>query len=79
MAAVRGTTYEPLFLTALNTGARIGELLALTWEDINLDTCEIRISKTLEYQKTSRQENMRTRLSHQRRMPATGPSPSPIS
>jgi len=60
LVAIRGTTYEPLFLTALNTGAWIGELLALAWEDINLDTCEIRNSKTLGYQKnqsTGKYEN----------------------
>lgn len=32
-------------------GARLGELLALTWNDIDFTHCEIKISKTLEYQK----------------------------
>lgn len=49
--AIKGATYEPLFLMALNTGARVGELLALTWDDVNFENFEIKITKTLEYQK----------------------------
>lgn len=49
--AIKGATYEPLFLMALNTGARIGELLALTWDDVDFKNFEIKITKTLEYQK----------------------------
>lgn len=49
--AIAGTSYEVLFLTALYTGARLGELLALTWNDVDFTHCEIKISKTLEYQK----------------------------
>lgn len=49
--AIEGSNFEVLFLTALNTGARIGELSALTWEDIDFSNHEIRINKTLAYQK----------------------------
>lgn len=36
-----------MFLTLAYTGLRIGELCALKWSDIDFDTCEIRVSKTL--------------------------------
>ena len=36
------------FLIALFTGIRIGELCALTWQDVNLDDKFIRITKTLQ-------------------------------
>ena len=39
--------YHCLFTTLFYTGARIGELLSLTFEDINWDTKEISINKTL--------------------------------
>ena len=38
--------YE-LFLLELTTGLRRGELLALTWEDLNFETGELRISKQI--------------------------------
>lgn len=37
----------PFYLTALDTGARFGELAALTWADINFNTGEISITKSL--------------------------------
>ena len=43
--AIRGNELEVLFITALNTGMRIGELLALTWKDIKDNT--ITVNKTL--------------------------------
>ena len=43
--AVRGDGLEAYFLTALMTGARSGELRALRWSDVNLDTGELRIER----------------------------------
>ena len=40
---------EMLFITALNTGMRQGELFALTWDDINFDNNYININKTYKY------------------------------
>ena len=37
----------PLWTTMLFTGCRIGETLALTWADVDLDLAEIKISKTI--------------------------------
>ncbi|MBQ9719534.1 MAG: site-specific integrase, partial [Oscillospiraceae bacterium] len=39
--------YYELFLLELATGLRRGELLALQWSDLNLDTGELRVSKQI--------------------------------
>ncbi|WP_322458728.1 site-specific integrase, partial [Clostridium perfringens] len=46
---IKGHEYEMLFLTALNTGMRQGELLALTWSDVDLTNNTISINKTAKY------------------------------
>lgn len=43
--------YEPLIITLLGTGMRIGEALGLTWNDIDFDNNQISINKTLVYVK----------------------------
>ena len=43
--ALDGEQYKVLFLTYLYTGARLGELPALTWRDINFDKQYIDINK----------------------------------
>ncbi|WP_346929198.1 site-specific integrase [Clostridium sp.] len=45
--AIKGHEHEMLFLTALNSGMRQGELLALTWDDIDLKNNSIRVNKNL--------------------------------
>ncbi|KQB76630.1 integrase, partial [Clostridium butyricum] len=47
--AIDGHDLEMLFLTALNTGLRQGELLALTWKDIDFKNNTIRVNKTVKY------------------------------
>ena len=47
----KGTFYDNLFVVALSTGLRQGEICALTWNDIDLDKKEISVTKTLLYQK----------------------------
>lgn len=47
----KGTFYDNLFIVAVSTGLRQGELCALTWDDIDFEKKEISISKTLLYQK----------------------------
>lgn len=44
---IKGNNYEILYLTALYTGMRRGELLALTWNDINFDKGYIDVNKTM--------------------------------
>lgn len=43
----RGRLYENLILVALGTGMRGGELLGLTWDDVDFRKREISINKTL--------------------------------
>ena len=47
----KGTFYDNLFVVAVNTGLRPGELCALKWEDIDFGNNEVIVSKTLIYQK----------------------------
>lgn len=47
----KGTFYDNLFIVAVSTGLRQGELCALTWDDIDLEKKEISVTKTLLYQK----------------------------
>ncbi|MEW1604512.1 site-specific integrase [Streptomyces sp. DH-12] len=48
LAATRGHRLHALFELALHTGLRKGELLGLTWEDLNLDAATAAISRTLQ-------------------------------
>lgn len=47
LEAVKGNAYENILIIALYTGMRIGELLALTPDDIDLENNTININKTL--------------------------------
>jgi integrase len=51
--AVIDSYYRDCFLIQLDTGLRIGELLALTWKDINFEKKLINVNKTLVKQKDS--------------------------
>lgn len=46
---IEGHDLEMLLITALNTGLRQGELLALTWDDFNFDNNTVRVNKTVKY------------------------------
>ena len=45
----RYSRWYPVLVTLFRTGMRIGECMALTWEDIDFEAKTIRICKTLEY------------------------------
>jgi integrase len=47
LEAIWGSIYSALFYTAFATGMRLGELLAETWEDIDLDRGFISVTKAL--------------------------------
>ena len=47
----KGTFYNNLFVVAVSTGMRIGELAALRWSDIDWETNVIKVTRTLVYQK----------------------------
>ena len=44
--AKRSSPYYPLYLAALTTGMRQGELLGLRWQDVDLALGEVRITQT---------------------------------
>lgn len=47
----KGTFYDNLFTVAVTTGLRMGELCSLTWDDIDWEKMEIKVTKTLVYAK----------------------------
>lgn len=47
----RYAVYKSMFITLFRTGARIGELLSLTWNDIDWDKGIINIDKSVNYDK----------------------------
>ena len=48
IAGLRGDPLEALFVTALGTGLRQGELLALRWDDVDLERGELVVRHTLQ-------------------------------
>ena len=49
VAVSRDTRMGPLVIVALSTGMRAGELLALTWEDIDLAAGTVRVNKSVKW------------------------------
>lgn len=47
ISSLEGNVYKELILIALGTGLRRGELLALTWNDVDLKNCNIKVNKSL--------------------------------
>jgi integrase len=47
LETVRGDRLEALYVLALNTGMRQGELLALKWDDVDLERGVLRVRRTL--------------------------------
>ena len=47
LTAAKGTRHYAAFYVAIATGLRVGELLALTWKDVDLKKGCIKVSKTL--------------------------------
>lgn len=61
-AAIAGHRLEPLILTAIGTGVRQGELLALRWVDLDLDAGTLTMAHTLE-RRTNRLADPKTERS----------------
>jgi len=59
----RYSRWYPVLVTLFRTGMRIGECMALTWEDIDFEAKTIRVCKTLEYFKLV-DENTHTKEIH---------------
>ena len=49
--ALRGKSLYPIVATALGTGMRRGELLALRWKDVDLDGAKLHVEQSLEQTK----------------------------
>jgi integrase len=48
LAAARGTRLEALYVLAISTGMREGELLALRWRDVDLEAGALEMRGTLQ-------------------------------
>ena len=48
LAAIRGDRHEALYLVALGVGLRQGELLGLSWPDVDLDAGTLRVRQALQ-------------------------------
>jgi integrase len=48
LAGIRGDRLEALYVTALGTGLRQGELLALRWQDVDLEAGQLIVRHTLQ-------------------------------
>jgi len=48
-AAKKDITYGEIFILALATGLRIGEIVALTWNDIDFEKRQLTVNKTASY------------------------------
>jgi integrase len=48
LQTLRGRTLYPIAITALATGMRRGELLALRWQDVDLNGARLRVERSLE-------------------------------
>lgn len=56
MKEIAGDFYGPICMLALATGLRIGELMGLTWDDIDFEEHLLYVNRTLLYQKTYGEE-----------------------
>lgn len=52
--AVKGHRFEALYILAVTAGLRQGELLALRWEDVDLDAGVLRVRRTLSEARSGR-------------------------
>lgn len=48
MEAAKGSWYYPIYLTAVYTGMRRGEVLGLRWQDIDFDNLMIYVRQSLQ-------------------------------
>ena len=74
LEAAKGSMYYELFFLALYTGMRRSELLALRWQDINLDMGQVSVSRTLHHLKDGRYVYTEPKSAKSRRTIALSPS-----
>src|ERR1700730_16845059 len=61
-SATRGNALEALYVLAITTGMRQGELLALKWEDINFNTGKLQVRCSLHRSSQQQQGGMASEL-----------------
>jgi len=74
LEAAKSTPYYPLFYTALFTGMRRSELLALRWCDVDLLLCKASVSRTLHLLSEGQVIIRPTKTAKGRRLVALSPS-----
>ena len=60
LTAVRGTEFETFLVVMLHTGMRVGECLALHWDDVDFEEQTIHIGKTLREETTTLPDGSRS-------------------
>lgn len=73
LEAIRGHRHEALYLLAVTTGLRRGELLGIKWEDLDLAAGTLRVSRSLDTYYGPAADNSPKRLASRR--PAKLPAP----
>lgn len=73
LEAIRGDRLEALYLLAVTTGLRRGEMLGLKWSDIDLEAGTLRVSRSLDTYYGPAKENAPKRQASRR--PAKLPAP----
>ena len=56
LTAAQGDRYEALYVVAIHCGLRQGELLALKWQDVDLDAGTLQVRRTMSETRTGRVE-----------------------
>ena len=73
LEAIRGDRMEALYLLAVTTGLRRGEMLGLKWQDLDLTKGTLRVSRSLDQHYGPTRENAPKRAASRR--PAVLPAP----
>ena len=73
LEAIRGERMEALYVLAVTTGLRRGELIGLKWEDLDLEKGTLRVSRSLDQHYGPTVENAPKRAASRR--PAVLPAP----
>lgn len=74
LEAAKDTLYYPIFYIALFTGMRRSEMLALRWCDIDLDLCELSVTRSLHHLRDGTTVFRQPKTTKSRRMIALSPS-----